>query len=83
MEAIKYGEQPEVRARLNEKVDEYLGPEMFQKLINEHAISSDIMNADRVFRIKEDMERAQARRLQPHYIFSYFKEAFNFFQWPT
>ena len=79
MEAIKYGEQPEVRARLNEKVDEYLGPEMFQKLINEHAISSDIMNADRVFRIKEDMERAQARRLQPHYIFSYFKEAFNFF----
>ena len=33
------------------------------------------MDASRVYRIREDMERAEARRLQPHYIESFFLEA--------
>src|SRR5208283_5413646 len=33
--------------------------------------------ASRVQRIREDMERAEARRLQPHYIESFFHEAFR------
>jgi len=35
------------------------------------------MDASRVRRIREDMERAEARRLQPHYIESFFHEAFR------
>ena len=35
------------------------------------------MDASRVHRIREDMERAEARRLQPHYIESFFLEAFQ------
>ena len=35
------------------------------------------MDASRVQRIREDMERAEARRLQPHYIESFFHEAFQ------
>jgi hypothetical protein len=35
------------------------------------------MDASRVQRIREDMERAEARRLQPHYIESFFLEAFK------
>ena len=35
------------------------------------------MDASRVHRIREDMERAEARRLQPHYIESFFHEAFR------
>ena len=35
------------------------------------------MDASRVFRIREEMERAEARRLQPHYIESFFLEAFQ------
>ncbi len=77
MEAIRYGEKPEVRARLHEKVDEALDTDRLHQLIEEHAISSDALNTDKVFRIKEDMERAQARRLQPHYVFSFFKEVFT------
>jgi hypothetical protein len=34
------------------------------------------MDASRVRYIREDMERAEARRLQPHYIQSFFLEAF-------
>ena len=33
--------------------------------------------ASRVARVREDMERAEARRLQPNYIESFFLEAFN------
>jgi hypothetical protein len=35
------------------------------------------MDASRVARVREDMERAEARRLQPHYIESFFLEAFK------
>ena len=34
------------------------------------------MDASRVQRIREDMERAEARRLQPHYVESFFLQAF-------
>lgn len=35
----------------------------------------DAMDASRVHRIREEMERADARRLQPHYTESFFLEA--------
>jgi hypothetical protein len=35
------------------------------------------MDASRVHRIREEMERADARRLQPHYVESFFLEAFK------
>ena len=35
------------------------------------------MDASRVQRVREEMERAEARRLQPHYIESFFHEAFR------
>src|SRR5271157_5201686 len=34
------------------------------------------MDVSRVYRIREEMERAEARRLQPHYIESFFLEGF-------
>jgi len=36
-----------------------------------------VMDASRVARVREDMERAEARRLQPHYVESFFLEAFS------
>src|SRR5881409_4329006 len=35
------------------------------------------MDSSRVARVREEMERAEARRLQPHYIESFFLEAFG------
>jgi hypothetical protein len=48
-----------------------------QDLIEERVLAHDAMDASRVQRIREDMERADARRLQPHYIESFFHEAFK------
>src|SRR5207253_6391210 len=47
-----------------------------EDLLEEHALVHDAMDASRVRRVREDMERAEARRLQPHYIESFFLEAF-------
>ena len=77
IEAIRYGDQPEVRARLTPVVENALDREQLQDLLEERALAHDAMDASRVLRIREDMERAEARRLQPHYIESFFLEAFK------
>ena len=48
-----------------------------QDLLEERALAHDAMDASRVHRVREEMERAEARRLQPHYIESFFLEAFQ------
>jgi hypothetical protein len=77
IEAVRYGELPEVRARLTEVVEGALDRGRLQDLLEERALAHDAMDASRVHRIREDMERAEARRLQPHYIESFFLEAFQ------
>ena len=77
VEAIRYGEQPEVRARLTTAVDHALDRVRLQDLLEERALAHDAMDASRVYRIREEMERAEARRLQPHYIESFFQAAFQ------
>jgi hypothetical protein len=51
--------------------------DQLRDLIEERALAQDSMDASRVYRIREEMERAEARRLQPHYIESFFLEAFH------
>lgn len=77
LESIRYGERPEVRARLNQVVEKAFDRGHFQDLLEERALAHDSMDATKVHRIREDMERAEARRLQPHYIESFFLEAFQ------
>lgn len=77
LEAIRYGDQPEVRNRLNQVVDFALDRDKLRALIEEHALTHDSMDATRVQAIREDMERAEARKLQPHFIAAFFLEAFK------
>jgi len=77
LEAIRYGEAPEVRARLTTALEHALDRRHLQELLEEQALVRDAMDTTRVQRIREAMERAEARRLQPHYIESFFLEAFK------
>ncbi len=79
IEAVRYGERPEVRARLMQVVENAFDREQLRDLLEERALAHDAMDASRVYRIREEMERAEARRLQPHYIESFFLEAFQRF----
>lgn len=75
--AVRYGEQPEVKAYLTTVLDTALDRQQLQTLLNEQALAHDVMDTSRIQRIRADMERAEARRLQPHYIESFFLEAFK------
>jgi len=77
IEAIRYGELPEVRARLTQVVANAIDRKQLKDLLDERALAHDVMDASRVRSVREDMERAEARRLQPHYVESFFLEAFN------
>ena len=77
IEAVRYGDQPEVQARLTNVVAGAFDADKIRDLFEERALAHDAIDSSRVCRIREDMERAEARRLQPHYIQSYFLEAFK------
>jgi superfamily II DNA or RNA helicase len=75
VEAIRYGDRPEVRARLTQVVEHALDHEHLQSLIEERALTHETLSVARVRQIRAEMERAAARRLQPHFIASFFREA--------
>jgi SNF2 family DNA or RNA helicase len=77
IEAIRYGDQPEVRARLTRSIEHGVDRPHLLELIEDRALAHDAMDSSRVARVREEMERAEARRLQPHYIESFFLEAFG------
>ena len=75
LEAIRYGDQPEVRARLDTVIDETVGQGL-DELLAERALHHQVMADVDVEEIRLRLEDAQARRLQPHYVESFFLEAF-------
>jgi len=77
MEAIRYGDQPEVKTKLQQRIDDLMSPERYRELIEQYALASDSMDTSRLQSIREDMERAEALRLQPHFIASFFLDAFQ------
>jgi superfamily II DNA/RNA helicase len=77
IEAIRYGDQPEVRARLMKRIDHAFDHDHLKHLLDRNALAQEAMSPDRLFKVKEEMERAEARRLQPFFVRSFFLKAFN------
>ena len=77
LEAVRYGDRAEVKARLFEVVDKTLDRAHLRELVEGRALTHDSMDVTKVRQIREEMERAEARKLQPHFIASFFLEAFK------
>jgi superfamily II DNA or RNA helicase len=77
VDAIRYGDRADVKAELFRKVDGAVDVGAIETLIAERKLTSEGMNPTSVAAIREQMERAQARRLQPHFIGAFFREAFT------
>lgn len=77
IEAVRYGNDPEVRARLWQVVDNSMDRQRLQELLEERALTEDTMDIHRIMAIREDMERIEAHKLQPHFIEAFFVEAFR------
>jgi len=77
IQAIRYGDKPEVRARLTQKIDQAMDRDRLKSLLDRNALAQETMSAERLFAVKEEMERAEARRLQPYFVRSFFFKAFD------
>ncbi len=78
IEAIRYGDQPEVRVRLTTRIDHAFDHEHLKSLLQpQRPGPGDDDRRSAVRQVKEEMERAEARRLQPFFVRSFFLKAFE------
>ena len=77
IKAIRYGDQPDVRARLSQRIDHAFDHDHLRNLLDRSALAEQTMSADRLFKVKEEMEKAEARRLQPFFVRAFFQRAFT------
>jgi SNF2 family DNA or RNA helicase len=75
-EAIRYGEQPDVRSRMFEVIDEGVAAGL-RELIDEEALANEVLAPSDLEALRLQMEDARSRRLQPHFIRDAFLEAFT------
>jgi superfamily II DNA or RNA helicase len=76
IEAIRFGDRPDVKARLREVIDAKVG-EGLAELVHEHALASEVLSTADLQRIRADMLEAEARRLQPGYVQAWFLAGFE------
>jgi superfamily II DNA or RNA helicase len=77
LDAIRYGDQPDVRARIQTRVDGALDLTRLKDILERNALAQETMSPERLFAVKEEMEKAEARRLQPFFVRSFFLKAFE------
>ena len=75
--AIRFGDDPVRRKEWEEKIDESLDTEHLKKIMKRNALAEQHMNLEDLYAVKEEMEKAEARKLQPYFIRSFFSEAFK------
>ena len=76
MDAIRYGERDDVKAKMHEVIDHKVADGL-RELLDERALASDHLADADLAKLRAAMDEARARRLQPHYIELAFKAAFT------
>ncbi|MGW9502025.1 helicase-related protein [Streptomyces albidoflavus] len=74
MRAIRYGEQPEVRAYLDQVIDKSVADGL-QELIKERALATPELGLDELAELRRQMDEARARRMQPHFVQAFVMES--------
>lgn len=75
MEAVQYGERPEVKARMHQVIDHSVGDGL-RELLAERALAAEHLADADLAELRAAMDDARARRLRPHHVEAAFKEAF-------
>lgn len=77
IEAIRYGERPDVKAKLNQVIEGALNTQHLKDIMARNALCEEHMGLEQLYAIKEEMEKAEARKLQPYFIRAFFTESFK------
>ncbi|MBP3037449.1 DUF3883 domain-containing protein [Arthrobacter sp. zg-ZUI100] len=76
LDAIQYGERPDVKAKMHEIIDASIGDGLTE-ILDERALTSGHLAEADMAALRAAMDEGRARRLQPHYIELAFKAAFT------
>ncbi|MEY2863676.1 MAG: hypothetical protein RLY58_1383 [Pseudomonadota bacterium] len=77
IDAIRYGESPEVRAKMTQMIEGALDTEHLKEILRRNALVDQHMSLEHLYAVKAEMEKAEARKLQPYFIRAFFTEAFQ------
>lgn len=77
IQAIRYGEREDVKRKQKEVISNALDTERIQNILKRNALVEQHMGLDQLYAVKEEMDRAEARKLQPYFIRAFFEEAFK------
>ncbi|MEA3640627.1 MAG: helicase-related protein [Lamprobacter sp.] len=77
VQAIRYGDDPEVKARMSQVIEGALDAEHLHEILRRNALVDQHMGLEALYAVKEEMEKAEARKLQPYFIRAFFTEAFT------
>lgn len=75
--AIRHGETPEARSWMTEQVASALDTERLKAIIRRNTLVEQTMTPEMLYAIKEEMDMAEARKLQPCFVRAFFKAAFE------
>ena len=76
IDAIRYGDQPETKAQLNNIIDASVSAGL-DSIIKERALNKELFSTLNLEDVRNRMEKARQRKLQPGFISAFFLPAFN------
>jgi SNF2 family DNA or RNA helicase len=77
IEAIRHGDSPEIRAQMTRVIDEALDVDRLKFLLATRALGADVLDMTKVALVRDEIERADASRLQPFYVRDFFLLAYR------
>lgn len=77
IKAIRDGEKPDVKSGVTVAIDDAFNPEHLREIIERNALAAEMLDETRLFAVREQMEKAEAQKLQPFFIRSFFVQAFG------
>ncbi|MDB9958359.1 helicase-related protein [Oceanospirillaceae bacterium] len=77
VDAIRYGESTETKDKMTQVIDGALDTEHLKEILRRNALVEQHIGLEELYAVKEEMEKAEARKLQPYFIRAFFSEAFK------
>jgi superfamily II DNA or RNA helicase len=77
LDAIRYNDHPERQAERLKNIDAAFDSSHIEELLKRNALAPESLTPERLFAVKEEMEKAEARRLQPYFVRSFFMKGFE------
>jgi superfamily II DNA or RNA helicase len=75
IKAIREGESPEARDWMKQKVESALDTGHLREIISRQSLVPDVLSPEALYRVKAEMERAEARKLQPCFVGAFLRQA--------